>query len=71
MRVYNPFACFPNNCWQQGRYLGVAEDVGDNLIYIVEIDQGGKKSILTRSVVQEMIPDGIHLPRVRLNYAPS
>ena len=51
IRIYNPFSKFPHDRWQKGRYLGVAEDVGDDITYIVEVEKEGKKSILARSIV--------------------
>ena len=62
---------FPNYRWKNVRYLGVAQDSGDELTFIVEMDYEGRKQRLVRSVIQSKFPEGGHPPRVRIKIAPA
>ena len=53
IRVHDSFARFPHQRWIRGRYLGLAEDSGGDLAFIMEVIWDRKKTHLTRSVVQE------------------
>jgi len=71
IRAFDPFATFPNNWWVNGRYLGIQEDAGDDLTFIVEVEADGEKKRLTRSVVQDRFPEGGHPPRIRMKIADT
>ena len=47
--------------------MGIAKDAGDNLICIAEVEKDRKTSILAQSIVQELISNGFHSPRVRID----
>ena len=49
----------------------MVEDSGDDLTFIVEVIRDGKKTRLTRSVVQEQYPVASHPPRVQVKYCPT
>ena len=49
----------------------MVEDSGDDLMFIVEEIQNGKKTCLTRSVVQEQYPVASHPLQVRVKYYPT
>ena len=69
VRVYDKFMTLPNHRWKNGRYLGVAQDSGDELTYIFETEYEDKTQLLVRSVIQDKFPEGGYPPRVRINIA--
>ena len=62
---------FPNHRWKNGRCLGVAQDSGDELTFIVKTDYEGRNRRLVRSVIQSKFPEGDHPPRIRINIVPD
>ena len=57
IEYFNPGTKQPEHGWLHGRFLGIAWDIGDHLIYFIETEKTqGKNVILARSTIRSRQP---------------